>query len=612
MKYLPLFLLGFLSIILHSCKSSSSDEKAMNEVEKRVEDMIVSEELISELTPRLKVLADEIKEKRDFANHCFESLGLSENEKFDLQTSFKQELDEYPEYVKVFKWTISDRIKSGEHPWRQLNELAVKWEHAKFGVVKGSFKDDSTFVMETVFGGKIHDENGSVISVNAHQLLTWKKEKGDWALALWEQGDFRLTRIKQQAFEEVLDEAIPDKFILNILRRSLHQELISEGLYSGNIGVKKAHYAELLDVECGFQYPSVSSVDYNGDGWDDLFVSSRWGAAQLLENQKNGTFKDVTAQSGLLIEGFINCALFIDLDNDGDKDLFLARTQEPSLFYYNEGGRYINKTKELGLDQDYHLVVSATATDINNDGLLDLYLCTYGPAGDVRKGWLDRYLPMSDKSALKQRLLTKDRYLNMPGPRNVLLLNKGGDKFARAELSKEFDIWRNSYQAVWADVDQDGDQDVYICNDFSPDRFFRNDTVVGSDKPIFKDVSEELFGSSLMGFGMGASWGDYDNDGDLDLYVSNMYSKAGKRIIGKLESVSDRIKVSAAGNFLYENQKGKFKQIAGSGKDQQHVYKVGWSFGGQFCDFDNDGKLDIYVPSGYYTAPSNVASNKDL
>ena len=161
-------------------------------------------------------------------------------------------------------------------------------------------------------------------------------------------------------------------------------------------------------------------------------------------------------------------------------------------------------------------------------------------------------------------------------------------------------------------MDKDGDLDVYICNDFSPDVFLRNDTERGSYDVKFTDVTKEIADTGAMGFGMGASWGDFNNDGDLDLYVSNMYSKAGNRIVAQVDGVDERIKVSAHGNFLYENIDGHFKQIAGPEKSQQHVSTVGWSFGGQFADFNNDGELDIYVPCGFYSPPPEVRGDIDL
>ena len=187
-------------------------------------------------------------------------------------------------------------------------------------------------------------------------------------------------------------------------------------------------------------------------------------------------------------------------------------------------------------------------------------------------------------------------------------MNRGGGRLERAggEVVK---LWRKSYQPAWADVDGDGDDDLYVCNDFSPDTFLRNDTPKGASEPVFVDACAENFPDGEMAFGMGASFGDYDNDGDLDLFVSNMYSKAGNRIIDTVGEVDPRIKVAARGNFMYRNDEGIFHQDA---KPDAPETRTGWSFGGQFADFNNDGLLDLYVPSGYYTAPKKVATEVDL
>ena len=92
-----------------------------------------------------------------------------------------------------------------------------------------------------------------------------------------------------------------------------------------------------------------------------------------------------------------------------------------------------------------------------------------------------------------------------------------------------------------------------------------------------------------------------------------MYSKAGNRIFNQLGGRFDpRLRMSAQGNFLLENKGGKFEQVAGTGPENQHVSRVGWSFGGQMLDLNNDSKLDVYVPSGYFTAPKSADSKVDL
>ena len=92
-----------------------------------------------------------------------------------------------------------------------------------------------------------------------------------------------------------------------------------------------------------------------------------------------------------------------------------------------------------------------------------------------------------------------------------------------------------------------------------------------------------------------------------------MYSKAGKRILAQLPKSDGQFFLSANGNRLYENTEGnQLKLVSGESQSEQQVTKAGWSWGGQFTDFDNDGFLDIYVSSGFYTAPHEIACDEDL
>ena len=116
----------------------------------------------------------------------------------------------------------------------------------------------------------------------------------------------------------------------------------------------------------------------------------------------------------------------------------------------------------------------------------------------------------------------------------------------------------------------------------------------------------------MAGFGMGASWGDYDNDGRQDLYISNMYSKAGLRITAQIDGMDPRFRRSADGNRLFRNLgNGKFNLRSGEKPSDLHVVKAGWSWGGQFMDVDNDGYLDLYVTNGFRTTPEALSTPVD-
>lgn len=147
---------------------------------------------------------------------------------------------------------------------------------------------------------------------------------------------------------------------------------------------------------------------------------------------------------------------------------------------------------------------------------------------------------------------------------------------------------------------------MYVCNDFAPDDLFRNNGDQG-----FVRVNEQA-GLEKIGFGMGVSWGDHNQDGNIDLYVSNMFSKAGSRITAQIDGVDPRMKDLAKGNYLYELNDGKFSLVSDVGGPHETVAPAGWSWGSQFCDVDNDGALDIFAASGYYSAPPEFAEEVDL
>ncbi len=186
----------------------------------------------------------------------------------------------------------------------------------------------------------------------------------------------------------------------------------------------------------------------------------------------------------------------------------------------------------------------------------------------------------------------------------MLLVNRGG-RFEVPEEASALRVFRNTFQSTWSDFDRDGDPDVYLASDYGPNQLFRNE-----GDGSFRDVTGAT-GTADVGFGMGASWGDYDHDGRQDLYVTNMYSTAGNRILHKFSHVDEEILGTARGNTLFRNRSGSFEKVSGLKAPSLTVEKAGWSWGGQFADVDNDGFLDIYALSGYYTAPRKVAIARD-
>ncbi|MCP4777645.1 MAG: VCBS repeat-containing protein [Planctomycetaceae bacterium] len=605
-------------------KNQPAAEKPSDEVlspqQVKIEAIADSENLLQALSPQMKTIVRSLSDSEidvsGFIRDRITHVGLGDFE-FD-KSSRKQRTETTKKPAVVSEWPIDSTELSIS--WGELLAPLLsngQFEDGQIGVLKGAFLGGrDKFEMKTKLEGKIRDPDGYLVGVKGYQTLTWQVRDDDsWELVGWRQTQLKLVEVAQPLFENVTDIAIPDEATRTQVQKSSHQEMILKftGEVSATNSFKHARneYKSFDDWESAFQYPSVSVLDLNQDGFDDLFVTDRWSQAQLLQNKGDGTFEDVTQESGLLVNELANCTCFFDFDNDGDSDAFVGRSMGPSLFFENQDGTFKPHAEINEVLAETRFVLAVSVADVNRDGLLDLYLSTYAYGQGEIKDWFEQTTRVEDRLKTRLKIERAHTYVDRGGPPNILLMNRG-DSFEWAKIGDDLKQFRDSYQSVWTDLDQDGDLDVYICNDFSPDVFLRNDTERGTFKPEFTDVTQEVAGNSVMGFAMGASWGDFDNDGDLDLYVSNMYSKAGLRIVDQLDDVNERLRVSAHGNFLYVNDNGKLSQVAGSGEEQQHVSSVGWSYGGQFADFNNDGELDIYVASGFYSPPKEVANDKDL
>ncbi len=528
------------------------------------------------------------------------------------------------DYIReLFSKTIRHTAVGENNPQSVDEPLDVLWQPVlgdqkfieyQLGTESGTFDDSKTrFDMKVRLEGKIRVDQG-ITGVNALQTIGWTRDNAHriWEISEWTQHSFEVTQIENALFSDATEECISNAATLEEISRSSHQQRTLEAIRSATVMDPLVEgLPGFNDWESAWQFPSASVVDYDGDRWDDVFLTDRWSGGMMLRNV-NGTFHDATEESGLTVGPNSNCVLFADFDNDGDQDAFVGGSIHDSQFFINENGTFRrDKTMDIEL-QFVRFVTAGSVADINGDGLLDLYLSTYvSPSGSAfGSGWESKMLPESDRDEFK-RFQSNHPFVDRGGPANILFMNVNG-KLRRCETNDTLKQWRNSYQSVWHDWDNDGDQDLFVCNDFAPDAFLRNDTVKGSSKPVFTDVTNQLIDPNTMGYSMGASWGDFDNDGDLDLYVSEMYSKAGKRILKQFSQADRRSVESAQGNFLFRNDGGRFAQVAGSDASEFRVAKVGWSFGGQFADFDNDGWLDLYVPSGFYTAPDDVRADADL
>ncbi|HEX8685318.1 MAG TPA: VCBS repeat-containing protein, partial [Pyrinomonadaceae bacterium] len=330
----------------------------------------------------------------------------------------------------------------------------------------------------------------------------------------------------------------------------------------------------------GFMWHGAAAADFDGDGWQDLFVTAP-ARNYLYLNDRRGRFRDASDEAGVRVLATGVAPLAFDYDNDGDSDLFISNVGGQILFEnrLRQDGKlqFADASSESGVGGVQAVGFSAVAGDVNGDGLLDVYVTSYNRYGQV----------------------TPDSWFRATnGTPNLLLVNQGRGEFREEARKWGVDDSRWSYAAQFADVDGDGRQDLYVANDFGEKAMFVN----RGDR--FVDEAKER-GVLDPGNGMGVSFGDYNNDGLLDVHASNMSSTAGNRILARLfpnqgprENV---LKKLAAGNNLFENQGGgKFRDVTA----EVGGFSGGWAWGGGFVDFDNDGWEDIYTPNGFISGKS--------
>ncbi len=344
---------------------------------------------------------------------------------------------------------------------------------------------------------------------------------------------------------------------------------------------------DLLDNGLGvgrLGHHGVAVADLDGNGTEDIYLPQPGGIPnQLWVREVDGAAREIAGSVGLDFTDATTSAIFVDLDGDGDRDACMGFDGTVRIFT-REGEVYTEaQSFERGA------ITGLEAADVNGDGLVDLYACAYanpynGTAFPV---------PYHDASN---------------GQDNILLLNitKEADKpsFVDATLGSGLNVGasRFSFAATFEDFDEDGDMDLYVANDFG-----RNALYINSGTGRFTERAEDL-GVVDIGAGMAASFADFDGDAQVDLYVSNMASSAGRRITGHevfqaraADSERSLLKRHAKGNtLLLRGEDGAFVE-------SPLATAARWAWGALPIDLDGNGALDLYVPNGFVTGSKGKA-----
>ncbi len=336
----------------------------------------------------------------------------------------------------------------------------------------------------------------------------------------------------------------------------------------------------------------VAWGDYDDDGDPDLYVANskgQWNA--LYRNNGNGKFKKITdlsrnAIAEIVIHGGNSQGVnWVDYDNDGDLDLYVvSRREEANFLFRNENNTEFTRIFDSPLTAPGISASMACWADIDGDGDLDVLLAGYGSNNLVFKNLGDGQFEKVKNNPLNSGEEGRARacacgdvnddglpefYIANARRPNFYFKNLGNWKFKKVKEGHAVTDIGYSYGVSWADYDDDGDLDLFVAN-FDKENFLYNNNGQGDLIP----VTDGVLALEKGGASKGHSWGDYDNDGDLDLYIANGTYAPNMH------------------NFLYlNNGDGSFKQNF-EGELKKHADT---SAGVAHADFDRDGDLDIFV-----------------
>src|SRR6266498_1038090 len=351
----------------------------------------------------------------------------------------------------------------------------------------------------------------------------------------------------------------------------------------------------------------LAVADVDGDGRLDLYFVNQIGGNQLWRNLGGGKFENITATAGVGLEDKICVtASFADVDNDGRPDLFVTTVRMGNFLFKNLGeGKFKDITAESGLERVARPALHSSGAvffDFNNDGLLDLFVANVGVYTTNEKGRGGFYLGRRDAF---QGWRFRDR-----SEQSVLYRNLGGGKFK--DVSKEMGLEHRGWSgdATFCDLNEDGYPDLYVLSMSGQDKYYENDRGQG-----FLEKTAAYFPKTPWGT-MGVKFFDYNLDGRMDLFLTDMHSdmtgvqiKAGEKDYSasfekrKSEawcsiewSQADfaRASNSIFGNAFYENQgHGRFLEVS----DKLGV-ETFWPWGMSVADLNADGYEDVFVSAG--------------
>lgn len=344
---------------------------------------------------------------------------------------------------------------------------------------------------------------------------------------------------------------------------------------------------------------SANFIDVNNDGWDDIFITNGPFSGQnnmLYINNKDGSFTTITTDPIVTDNDRSDGASFADADNDGDLDAFVVTygangNGRKNYFYRNNGDGSFTYEPAIAMGIPLTYSEMANWIDVNNDQNLDLYYTN--SLQNLANGYFENlgdgsFQAIANLSITSENLPSRsidwvdydgdgdsDLFItNEENEKNSLFRNDGANNFTQITNLAIVQDTRNSAGSSWADIDNDGDFDLFIANWGNSGQ--ANQLFINNNGSFSEDTNSVI--ASALTSSFGSSFGDVDNDGDLDLFVCNAFLNGQNT------------------NFLYMNDgNGNFTlDVASDLANYQ-----GWTFGAAFGDYNNDGWLDVLMANTF-------------
>ena len=344
-------------------------------------------------------------------------------------------------------------------------------------------------------------------------------------------------------------------------------------------------YQEFEDSSIG---TGVAIGDYDNDGLPDIFVVSKTESCRLFHNLGNFKFEDVTEKAGVGDHGaaamiWKQGATFVDVNNDGLLDIYVCRTRAPNLLYINQG------------DGTFKEMAHAYGLDVNDSSVMAAF-CDYD-----RDGWLDVYIATNILDIVK----------HPSGQRGYLFHNNGNGTFTNVTERAGITGETQSHSATWWDYDNDGWPDLYVAYDYGlPDSLYHNNRDGTFTNVLDRVVPHTSFSS------MGSDVGDVNNDGRINLLVADMAAMTHKWDHHMMADARGRTEEAPNDSVLAPKyHRNALLLNTGTGHCLDAGFLAGiaatdWTWSPRFEDLDNDGRVDLFVTNGFPRDPGEDTARR--